>query len=220
MIAEIEPQTFVSVVRPLLESNNVHGLVETLHSRWNCSQISNLVAHADRDTRKVALLCLAMVGDKKCIPIIEAQLSDADSTVNDMAEHALWSIWFRSGSSQANAELCKGARELSFRHVDEAIEHFNRTIAHDKDFAEAYNQRAIARYMVEEFEASIADCRKAVRLMPCHFGAWAGMGHCFLNLGQLEQALRAYDRAIAINPHLHGLQQTMAEIRQRLQAGS
>ena len=48
--------------------------------------------------------------------------------------------------------------------------------------------------------------------MPCHFGAWAGMGHCFLHLGQLDHAIRAYQRAIAINPHLECVRQTLAEI--------
>jgi cytochrome c-type biogenesis protein CcmH/NrfG len=52
--------------------------------------------------------------------------------------------------------------------------------------------------------------------MPCHFGAWAGMGHCFLHLGQLDHALRAYDRALEINPHMRSISQAATEIRQRV----
>jgi tetratricopeptide (TPR) repeat protein len=96
-----------------------------------------------------------------------------------------------------------------------ATEHFDRAIAMDCTFAEAYNQRAIVRFLRDQYEESIADCRKTVRLMPSHFGAWAGMGHCFLHLGQMPHALKAYERALAINPHLTGLRETMAEIQAR-----
>jgi len=212
----IEPQSFVSVVRPLLESNDPQGLVDAIRLRWNTGQITRLLTSPDRDARKVALVCLAMVGDRDCIDPVQSQLADPDPTLNQMAEHALWSIWFRCGSPQANIELCRGSKAMGCRNMDQAIEHFHRAIAIDPQFAEPYNQRAIARFLSEEFEESIADCRKAVRLMPGHFGALAGMGHCFLHLGQLEHALRSYERALAVNPHLCCIHQTVAEIHRKL----
>ena len=211
----IEPSTFVSVVRPLLESNNLHGLVEALHQRWNCGQIARLLNNGDRDARKVALVCLAMVGERGCIDPIAGQLLDTDHTINQMAEHALWSIWFRCGSPAANTELCRGAKALGRRELDLAIEHFDRAIESDPSFAEPHNQRAIALFLGDRFEESIADCRKAVRLMPSHFGALAGMGHSFLHLGQLDHAVRAYQRAVAVNPHLDCVRQTLAELARR-----
>jgi tetratricopeptide (TPR) repeat protein len=212
----IEPQTFVSVVRPLLESNDPQALVDAIRLRWNTGQIIRLLTSPDRDARKVALICLAMVGDRSCIDSVQSQLTDPDATINQMAEHALWSIWFRCGSPQANIELCRGTKAMGCRNVDGAIEHFDNAISIDPQFSEAYNQRAIARFLLEQFEESIADCRRAIRLMPCHFGALAGMGHCFLHLGQLNHALRAYERAIVINPHLHCVAQTIAEIQRKL----
>jgi tetratricopeptide (TPR) repeat protein len=208
----IEPTAFVSVVRPLLETNNIQGLIDTLRQRWNCGQISRLVSTGDRDARRVALVCLAMVGERTCIDLIQAQLTDPDACINQMAEHALWSIWFRCGTPAANLELCRGTKAAAARQYDPALEHLERAIELDGAFAEPFNQRAIVRYLQERYEESIADCRKAVRLMPCHFGAWAGMGHSFLHLGQLNHARRAYERALAINPHLDGVQQTLAEL--------
>jgi tetratricopeptide (TPR) repeat protein len=208
----IEPSVFVSVVRPLLESNNLQGLVEALRQRWDCKQISRLLIDGDRDARKVALVCLAMVGERACIDSIAGQLSDADRTINQMAEHALWSIWFRHGTAEANVELCRGTKALGRRELDLAIEHFDRAILLDPRFAEPHNQRAITLFLQDRFEESIGDCRKAIRLMPCHFGALAGMGHSFLHLGQLDHAIRAYRRAIVVNPHLDGVRQTLEEL--------
>jgi tetratricopeptide (TPR) repeat protein len=212
----IEPQIFVSTVRPWLESNDTHGLIQAIKLRWNCGQIARLLQHSDADARKVALVCLSMVGDRGCIDAVQSQLSDSDLTINQMAEHALWSIWFRIGSAAANEYLGKGARLLSCKKVSAAIDCFDKAIIADADFAEAYNQRSIARYLQEQFEASISDGRKVVRLMPCHFGAWAGMGHCFLHLCQLDHALKAYERALAINPHMNCVRQTITEIRMQL----
>jgi tetratricopeptide (TPR) repeat protein len=213
MPTAIEPASFVSRVRPLLETNNVSGLVETLHQNYSCGQIARLVNQCDCDARKVGLLCLAMVGGRDCIDTVVPQLANPDPVINQMAEHALWSIWFRLGTPQANAELGRGCRAMSARNLACAMEHFDRAIEFDRSFAEAYNQRAIARFLLDEFEESIADCRKAVRLMPSHFGALAGMGHCFLHLGQMSHALRAYERALAVNPHLSGVRATVDEIR-------
>jgi tetratricopeptide (TPR) repeat protein len=132
--------------------------------------------------------------------------------VNQMAEHAMWAIWFRCGSPEANQLLQRGSDLMSRREFEQAIEHFDHAIQVSPKFAEAYNQRAIAWFLKEEFSRSIADCERAVKLMPDHFGAWAGMGHCHAHEGRVCEAVRAYKRALAINPHLAGVKETLQEI--------
>jgi tetratricopeptide (TPR) repeat protein len=216
MLTAIDPAQFVSTVRPLLENQDVKGLIHLLKDRWSCDQIATLLMGDDEDVRKVAALCLALVGKRCTIDKIVERLKDSDPMVNQMAEHALWSIWFRCGNQQANTELCRGTKALNARNFETAMEHFDRAIAIDEDFAEAYNQRAIAHYLQERYFESIADARRAVEKMPCHFGALAGMGHCHLNLGDLPKALKCYEQALSINPHLDCLNQTVSEIRSRL----
>ena len=216
MTATIDPVQFVSAVRPLLEKQDLQGLLKLLSERWSCEQIANLLMTADEDTRKVAALCLSLVGKRCTIDKIAEQLKDSDPMVNQMAEHALWSIWFRCGTPQANTELCRGTKALNAREFEKALDHFDRAIELDDDFAEAYNQRAIAHYLQEQFECSVEDCRRAIERMPCHFGAWAGMGHCFVHRNELADALKCYERALEINPQLDCLQQTITEIKQRL----
>src|SRR5688500_20177746 len=100
--------------------------------------------------------------------------------VNEMAEHALWSIWFRSGNEKANCELSKGAKAMDRRDFEGAVKHFTRAVRIDPKFAEAYNQRALARYMLERVEECAEDCERVVELMLCHLGAACclGLGHC------------------------------------------
>jgi len=51
-------------------------------------------------------------------------------------------------------------------------------------------QRAIVHYLSERFDESVEDCHRTVSRMPAHFGAWAGMGHCYAHLGKHVEAIR------------------------------
>ena len=220
MQTAIDPTAFVGAIRPFLAAGNAAGLAGLLRSRWTPDGIANLLAFPDADTRKVAALSLALVGGRSAVDPLCHGLSDTDPMVHQMAEHALWSIWFRLGAvPAANDDLCRGARLLADREFARAIGRFDAALSADPAFAEAYNQRAIAHYLRDEYVASIADCRRATALMPCHFGAWAGLGHCHLHLGELDDALVAYRRALSVHPHMPAVREAAAEICRRLRRG-
>lgn len=209
---EIDPRGFVSAVQPILASNDTERLLAFLKSTWTAEQIVGLLASPCCDARKVAALSLSLVGGKCCIEPLVKQLRDPDRVVNQMAEHALWSIWFRSSTPEANHELARGAQALERRDFDHAVHHFDRAIGMDPNFAEAFNQRGIALFLQEKYEESIPDCRRAVERMPAHFGAWAGLGHCYAHLGRLEEAKAAYEKALEINPHLDCVREMVTEL--------
>jgi tetratricopeptide (TPR) repeat protein len=212
----IDPCQFVAAVQPLLERKDQQGLLALLHERWTHEQIKAVLASDDLDARKVACLALALVGGKCCINEIVAQLRHPDRVINEMAEHALWSIWFKCGSPEANRELCMGTKALNRREMQTATDHFTRATEIDPAFAEAYNQRAIAKYLSEDYEACIVDCLAAVERMPSHFGAWAGLGHCHAHQGRLAEAVENYERALDINPHLECIQQAVDELKRQI----
>jgi tetratricopeptide (TPR) repeat protein len=209
----IDPQQFIRAVQPLLERRDVAGLHTLLKSRWSCDSLRTLLHSDHLDAKKVGLLCLSMIGTECSIGDVAVELKHPDKMVNEMAEHALWSIWFRLGTPAANHELMRGAQALERKDIPHAITHFDRAIAQCPTFAEAYNQRAIARYLLEEFEPSIADCEQAIELMPCHFGALAGTGHCYAHLGKSREAVAAYERALELNPHLDCVRQTVEQLK-------
>jgi tetratricopeptide (TPR) repeat protein len=191
------------VVTPLLERRDVHALVNAVKKRWSHGQIASLLQQGPCDARKVAALTLSLVGTTTCVRPLSKHLHDPDPMVRQMAEHAMWSIWLRGGSNEeANAHLARGTQRLERKDLDGATEEFSRAIGCDADFAEAYNQRAMVRYLQERFDESLADCMRTVEREPLHFGAWAGAGHCHACLGQIEQAVECYRRAKEIHPGL------------------
>lgn len=209
---DIDPDRFVSAVQPLLEANDMEGLLSLLRSRWTPEQIASLLNGPSCDARKVAALALSLVGGRCCVGPLVCQLRDPDRVVNEMAEHALWNVWFRSSTPEANHELARGTQALDRREYDHAIRHFDRALDVDPEFAEAYNQRAIALYMQERYEESSRDCRRTIELMPSHFGAWAGLGHCHTHMGHLAEAKAAYEAALGINPHLDCVREMVSEL--------
>jgi tetratricopeptide (TPR) repeat protein len=215
--SKIDPQAFISTIEPLLESQDLKGIHALLKSRWTCEQLEQLLVSSHTDAKKVAILALGLVGKRCCVDDLASALKDADPVVHQLAEHALWSVWFRCGTSEARAELLRGTQSMNNRDFDSAHHHFDLSIQLDPAFAEAYNQRAIAFYLQEEYSKSIADCRRTVMRMPVHFGAWAGMGHCQAHANQIEDAIDSYRKALAINPRLECVQMAIDELSRRLE---
>jgi tetratricopeptide (TPR) repeat protein len=214
--SQIDAALFVDTVQPLLEQRDLQGLVSLLKTSWSSQQIVPLLQSPNGDARKVAALALSLVGKRCCTSELVDALKDRDPMVSQMAEHALWCIWFRSGSGEANHELARGTIAVERGDFDEAIRHFTNATDLAPGFGEAYNQRAIAHYLCERFDEALQDGLRTVELVPCHFGAWAGMGHCYAHLDRMEDALRCYRKALEIHPHLECIHETVQELRRRI----
>ncbi len=183
-----------------------------VHKQWTLPQVARLLEVPQTDARKCAALVMSLIGKPCCLSSLAGLLRDGDAVASQMAEHAIWSIWLRCGNDQANTCLARGTQEFARRNVDAAIVSFTHAIAADPDFAEAYNQRAMAYYVKEMVVECRDDCLKTVERMPIHFGAWAGLGHCHVALGELPRAVECYRRAKEINPHLECVDDLIAEL--------
>jgi len=212
----IDGQAFLAVSMPAIKKCDAGALAKAVLARWTSAQICRLLKHANVDVRRVATVTMGMIGDMSHNSCLTHALSDADKQVNQMAEHALWSIWFRSGNPQAARPFREGLSLLSADQHEAAIKKFNEATAIDPNFAEAHNQTGIACFLAGDYDASIKACRKAIQLVPTHFGAIAGMGHCFAQLGELNLALRCYRRARRINPHIEGITDAITRLQTKI----
>lgn len=204
---------FVSVAQPLLQRKDLPALIAALRGRFGSEQIQGFLSRGQPDARQLAAFALGLMGDRECVPALAGALADADPATRDLAEHALWSVWFRLGSPCANRCLARAAQCMDSCDFPGAEGLITKALEQSPNFAEAYNQRAILHYLSDRFELSLADCRRAVAIMPLHFGAWAGLGHCYCQLDQRAAALRSYQKALSINPHLDGIREAVSELR-------
>jgi tetratricopeptide (TPR) repeat protein len=121
------------------------------------------------------------------------------------AAHAagiLWEMWHRSGDPRLDGLLQEGIEAMERQDLPTADATFTRLIDEAPAFAEGWNKRATVRYMADDYEASIADCRETLARNPNHFGALSGQGLCHLMLGQFREAAELFRRTLAVHPHL------------------
>lgn len=193
-------------------------LTKLLRQNYTQENLIDYLAHEVAPTRQAAAYALGIIGNVEAISALVKALRHNDPDLRSNAEQALWSIWFRSGDKSLDDMLQKGARYIKQEQYAEAVNLLTEVIHTAPEFAEGYNQRAIAYFMLEEWERSIDDCKKVVALNPVHFGAYAGMGQCHLRLGNLRDALKAFQQALEIHPSLYGVAHAILQIQEALQA--
>ena len=158
---------------------------------------------------------LRFVGSPEVIPELIEALKNNDRGTRFHAEYALWEIWSHSGDDAVDAMLADGKNLLKNEAYQQAAERFTTVIKAAPNFAEGYNQRAIAYFMLEEWSQAIRDCKQTIALNPYHFGAFAGMGHVYVRLGKIEEAIEAYKQALIINPNLVSIAQAVLRLTQQ-----
>ena len=145
----------------------------------------------------------------------------------------IWQIW-NTPSDESLAELMReGSLELERGNWERSIEIFSAIIERDPEFAEGWNKRATAYYQRardanpqttefakrRDFDASIRDVVRVLRLEPRHFAALSGMGLIYSELGADAPALRWFERALEVNPFLANVPKQIQTLRQRIRRG-
>jgi tetratricopeptide (TPR) repeat protein len=125
------------------------------------------------------------------------------------AEAALWQMWGRSGIPAVDALFAQGIERMERRDFREAERIFGDIVERAPDFAEGWNKRATVRYLAENFEGSIADCRETLARKPHHFGALSGQGLCHMALGQFREAATLFRRTLGVHPHLEAARRNL-----------
>ena len=168
------------------------------------------------EERRDAAGALGEVGDISSVPHLIDALKDDDEVLQQLAEHSLWAIWNRSGDPKIDALLQEGIHLVQSDRLDEAIAKFDEVVKGAPGFPEGYNRRATAFYLVGQYERSIADCEEVIKRNPMHFGALSGLGYNYFKLGKPEQAVRHFERALAINPNKPRIRSIVIEMQRAL----
>jgi tetratricopeptide (TPR) repeat protein len=120
--------------------------------------------------------------------------------------------WSKSGSPALDLLLQRGRDALEMGDTEAAIEHLTALVDHDPGFAEGWSARAAAFYQAGDFGPAMADIAQVLVLNPRHFGALSGLGMIFEASEDPERALKAYEAALALHPHLEGARDAVARL--------
>lgn len=136
-----------------------------------------------------------------------ARLATAEEGAHAKIERDIRRLLSRSGSDSMDLLLMRGRDAMEDGEVVRAIHHFTAAVQHDPDFAEAWNLRATAFYQRGDLGQALADIERVLALEPRHFGALSGLGVILDRIGRDADALTAYRRALAVNPHLERIRE-------------
>lgn len=191
----------------------IHVFCKQVQERYFQGTIVRLLESTESRTRQAAVFALGLVGTADVNACLAGRLRDDDDEVARQASEALWTLWFRGNDTAHSDELY---RALRLRDRSKVLAALDELIARAPEFAEAYNQRAVLFFRLEQFDRSIADCQTTLRLNPYHFGAQAGLGQCYLRLRKHRSALRAFRSALRINPRLAGIAEAVRALENSL----
>jgi tetratricopeptide (TPR) repeat protein len=168
-------------------------------------QAARALVNPDPAVRRAAVSQLAEVGRMGDVAALVKALRDSDEETRATAEGAIWEIWGRSGDAEIDALYKRGVELMNFGAAGQAIATFTLVINRKPEFAEGWNKRATLYYSIGEYAKSLHDCDEVIKRNPLHFGALAGYGLIYTQMGQPERALDYFKRALKVNPNMQGV---------------
>jgi tetratricopeptide (TPR) repeat protein len=154
--------------------------------------------------------------DDPRLPALFARLKSAGSESEArVVETIIWQIWSVSADDEVNAMMLRGLQAMTDGTPKQALTVFDAMVQRSPYFAEGWNKRATVYYLLGDFDASVADIERTLQLEPHHFGALSGLGQIYLALDRDEAALKAFEAALAIDPHLTGVKAAVESIKKK-----
>lgn len=155
--------------------------------------------------------------DPRLDPLFSALRQAEDVTKARRVEAGIWRIWSQYGDDPIIDRMMRhGARLMAAEQMKRAAEVFDQVVTRAPAFAEGWNRRATLRFLTGDFDGSVADIRQVLNLEPRHFGALSGLGLIYMALERPQGALKAFERALQINPHMTIARRHAAHLRAQL----
>jgi Tfp pilus assembly protein PilF len=125
-------------------------------------------------------------------------------------------VWAQSGRDNVNTMMAHAVERVHAGDYSAARIMLDRIVQQAPEYAEGWNLRATVHYMEDEYGEALGDIERVLALEPRHFGALAGLGRIFLELEDKKAALKAFQAALAVNPHLSDVREEMVDIQEEL----
>jgi tetratricopeptide (TPR) repeat protein len=167
----------------------------------------------DVAARRAAVRQLADSAVMADLPILVRALRDPDPVVRGFVESAMWSVWSRSGDETVDRLFAVGVEQMGQRQLEAAVETFSRIIQRRPEFAEGWKKRATIYFLLGDYRRSLADCDEVMARNPYHWGALSGYGMIYMQLDQPARAIDYLEKALAVNPNLDQVAQTIEVLK-------
>ncbi|MBV9249494.1 MAG: tetratricopeptide repeat protein [Acetobacteraceae bacterium] len=136
----------------------------------------------------------------------------SESMAGPIEEH-IRQLWLNGGTPAVTLLMGRGLREMKAGDNDQAVEDFGSAITLDPTLAEAYHQRAIARYKAGDTAGAITDIEAALRQEPRNFAALQTLSHIAQDRENWKGAYEAWLKVLEIDPKTPGGEDRLRELK-------
>jgi len=143
------------------------------------------------------------------------KVADAEAAAPIM--EAIQRIWRLSGSDTVDLLMARAERFTKEDDLDLAQKIIDAAVDMAPDQAEAWELRAKINFLKKDYDAAIADLKRALDRDPKHYDAMNDLGVVYEAMGSKKEALEAYRKALAVNPYLSELKRAVEELRRAIE---
>ncbi len=130
-------------------------------------------------------------------------------------EEQIRQLWLNAGTPAVTLLMSRGLREMKADAHQDAIEDFSDAITLDPNLAEAYHQRAIARFASGDTQGAIADIQATLQHEPRNFAAFQTLAAIAEARKDWKGAYAAWQKVLEIDPKTPGGQERLKNLRRR-----
>jgi cytochrome c-type biogenesis protein CcmH/NrfG len=130
-------------------------------------------------------------------------------------EGQLEQTWLRAGTPAVTLLMSRGLRSLQAGQDDEAVNSFSDAITLQPDTAEAWHQRALARYHAGDVNGAIHDLEETVRLEPRDFAAFRTLAEIATAREDWKGAYAAWQKVMDLDPKTPGGEERLRLLKRK-----
>src|SRR5215471_3431313 len=149
--------------------------------------------------------------------LFDALKAAPDAEIAKQVENRIWAIWLASGSDTADLLMSRVKAAIEAKDTRLAIALLGSIIDIRPDYIEAWNRRATLFFALKDYGRAMADIQEVLNREPRHFGALAGLGMILEEVGEDKQALDAYRKALAVNPHMQKIPEQVKTLTEKVE---
>ncbi len=127
-------------------------------------------------------------------------------------EQQILNVFTRSGSPSIDLLMSRGDTALEARDMGTAKKLYSAVNTIAPNYAEAWHRRGQLLAATGDDGGAMIAFQRAVKLNPRHFAALAELGNLLDEYGNKPAALKMLRRALALDPHLDGVDRHVREL--------
>jgi predicted TPR repeat methyltransferase len=132
--------------------------------------------------------------------MLDALRTAPTEQVASSLEDKISQSWLQASTPAVTLLMSQGVRQANAGTEDEAVAAFSDAIVLDPTLAEAWHQRAVARFKSGDTAGAVRDIEQTLKLEPRHFGAWRTLEHIAEGREDWKAAYDAWRHVLDIDP--------------------